>query len=218
MRKQTIYILFSLLLGISLVLFIFIRKNPKITSPDKQVIVKVYGNDKNLVCLEIFDKNSGKKEIKNTRSSIYQGYKINFLDNDNFLFDSSDTGCALFKRGKKQWDGMRAFAFSSLTREFIAILLPEQELMKQTDGIDRNGDDFKDRISYLGNGYKLLVFGNGKSMHLPIEKWHHFSMNNPPHKAIEWQEGGNFILQEKDNRTVYIIEDGKILEKAEVKK
>lgn len=217
MRKQRIFILFFLLFGISLIILILTKNNSKFTSPDKQVIIRVHVNDEKLILLEIFDEKLEKKEIKNTRSSIYQSYKINFLDNNNFIFDSSDSGPALFERGREQWHGMRVFSFLNPTKEFIAILVPEQELMKQTDGVNRNGDDFKDEISYLSCEYKLLVFGNGKSMHFPVGRWYHFSSVNPPHKAVKWLNENKFILQEKNNCIAYTIKDGKIFETTEVK-
>ncbi|MPN19135.1 hypothetical protein SDC9_166501 [bioreactor metagenome] len=84
--------------------------------------------------------------------------------------------------------------------------------MKLEDGMGWDENDFKNKISYLTNEYKLIVFFNDDTLSLPFEKWYTFSMNNPPHKAVEWLTGNKFIVKEKNDSAIYIISENGNLE------
>ncbi len=173
----------------------------KFSSPDKHIVVKA-SDDKNLVKLTIIDKRHGINEIKKTRAASYLNFEITFWGNNNFLFDSSDIGSALFSYNDDQWYGMNVFSFLSPNKELIAILVPKAEKMKQTDGIDRKGEELKDSKIGLTEEYELLVLAHAEPAVLVSDRWYFFPVNHPPFDAISWLKQNEFLLKEKD-RSIY---------------
>ena len=212
-KLKTRKILLLFIIVISLIFSAFMLNKTKFVSHDKTVIVKTYGNDENLIDLKIIDKRHHLEEIKYTNSSKYQRFKISFWGNNNFLFDSSDTGTALFQYNKNRWHGMNVFAFPNSKNEFIVILLPQEEKMKQTDGIDRQGYDLKDNRISLKDKYELLILAKENISLATSAKWHLFSLENPPYDAVKWLNANEFILTSEERPVHFIINiiDSKVI-------
>lgn len=161
-RRRLILYLTLMLIFILAMWFLLDEKKSRFSSPDECVEVIVRADDGGLIYLEIFDKNSKQKEIKFTPASIYQRYRLIFLENDIFLFKSSDTGSALFKRNEGKWYGMNVYSFINPANEFVVVLLSKAEEARAIGNIDKGGEDLKDNRFSTADEYKLLVFDVNK--------------------------------------------------------
>ena len=212
-RRRRILYLILMLIFILAMWFLLDEKKSRFSSPDECVEVIVRADAGGLIYLEIFDKNSKQKEIKFTPASIYQRYRLIFLENDIFLFKSSDTGSALFKRNEGKWYGMNVYSFINPANEFVVVLLSKAEEARAIGNIDKGGEDLKDSRFSTADEYKLLVFDVNKKKKLFVNKWYRFSADYPPYKAIKWSGANEFVLKDESQSTIFIINDNITLKK-----
>ena len=206
-------LLFTLSLGVIITILYLIQiPTDQHYSADKRIIIQTYKDDENLISLRIIDKKHNANEIKRTNASAYQRFEITFWGNDNFLFDSSDIGSALFSYKNDEWYGMNVLSYSSPTKKFRVVLLPQKEKMKQADGINKAGNELKDNRFSFEDQYELLVFTHQNSTPLKASEKYYFSINDFPENAIKWIKENEFILAEKEYFIHFIINyDKKIL-------
>lgn len=211
MKHKKLYLQLFIFLAITIIIFLFIFNKHAHISPNGNIIVKIERDSKKLIYLDIFDKKRKITTRKYTHSSIYQKYKIIFLGNDSFLFQSSDTGSALFKYNGNYWVGLNIYNFFFSSDDLLLILLSTNEKKKLNDVPEIRGEDIKDYRLSVDDEYELLIYRDGNLLPSRDFGLFRFSMNFPPWKAIEKVKPNEFILKEKNRTNYFTIDSTNVL-------